>query len=344
MYYLPLELAMSTNSTTTISESTLSAIEEALGKDRVVRNAPLKNHTWIKAGGNADLFFIAKSRQDLLDAVKVAHEQKTPLFMLGGGSNLLIRDGGLRGLVVKNRATNITLAGIKGGVVKGKTGIKEVSVKAESGVSINQLVRYAIDESLEGIEEFLGVPGTIGGAVYNNAHHLTHLIGDYISVVEVVTLAGEVKTYTGKQMKFAYDYSIIQETKDIVLSATFSLKTGDKAKLWALAEAALKRRRATQPLEKPSSGCMFKNISTADALANNTPNHTQSAGQLIDLTGLKGMKIGGAEVSTVHANFIVNNGGASASDVLKLSKAVIDRVKERFGVTLEREVFIVGES
>lgn len=334
---------MSTNSTTTISKNTLEALEEALGKERVARNASLKNHTWIKAGGTADLFFIAKTRQDLIDAVKAAHIHKVPLFMLGGGSNVLIQDGGLRGLVVKNRATNIALAGIKGGVVKGKTGIKEVSVRAESGVSINQLVRYTIDESLEGLEEFLGVPGTIGGAVYNNAHHLNHLIGDYISSVEVISTEGEIKTYTGKQMKFAYDHSIIQDTKDNVLSATFSLKFGEKSILWERAENALKRRRATQPLEKPSSGCMFKNISLADALANNTPNHTLSAGQLIDLTGLKGLQVGGAEVSPVHANFIVNNGGASASDVLELSKIVIDRVKERFGVTLEREVFIVGE-
>lgn len=334
---------MSTNSTTIISKNTLESVRRSLGENRVVENAPLKSHTWIKAGGLADLFFIAKSREDLVDAVKTTHSFKVPLFILGGGSNLLIKDGGLRGLVVKNRTTNISLAGLKGGVINGRAGVSEASVKAESGVSINQLVRYTIDESLAGLEEFLGVPGTIGGAIYNNAHHLEHLIGDYVANVEVINSEGEIKTYTGKEMKFAYDYSRIQDTKEIVLSVTFNLKSGDKKELWEKAEAALKRRRATQPLEKPSSGCMFKNISKADAISFNTPNHTLSAGQLIDLSGLKGESIGGAEVSQVHANFIVNNGTASAKNILDLSQKVINRVKEQFGVTLEREVFIVGE-
>lgn len=330
-------------STMPISKTALDKVQFQLGQERVQVDAPLKNLSWMKVGGNADLLFTAKNTTDLIDAVTAAKNHHIPIFILGGGSNIIISDQGIRGLVVKNRADKISLESVKGDVKQGKTGITDIRIKAESGVIINQFVRYCVDESLEGLEEFLGVPGTVGGAVYNNSHHLDHLIGDYVHKVEVITPELEIKTYSKDQLKFAYDYSILQKTGDIILSATFNVSPGDKKILWQRAESALKRRRDSQPLEKPSSGCMFKNLKESDAIAHHTPNHTKSAGQLIELSGLKGQSIGGAQVSQVHANFIVNDGTASAEDVKALADLVAKTVHERFGVTLEREVFYIGE-
>ena len=325
------------------SSTKLDKIIASIGEDRIKKNFPLKEITWMKVGGPADLFFVAHTKQDLIDIVSICAKLNQKITVLGGGSNILIKDGGIRGVVVQNRSNKIALAGIKGGVVNKKTGISSVNIRAESGTYVNQLVRYTIDESLEGLEEFLGIPGTVGGAVYNNAHHLDHLIGDYIIEVEVIGLDGKINTYSHDQMKFDYDYSILQKTNQIVLTATFKLKTGDNQKLWKKAEAALKRRRDTQPLEIPSSGCMFKNIGKSQAIQFNTPDHQTSAGFLIDKAGLKGKQIGGAKVSQVHANFIVNTGDALAADIIKLKDFVAKAVKNKFGVTLDTEVFFIGE-
>ena len=232
---------------------------------------------------------------------------------------------------------------MKGTKAEGKSVANLVSLTAESGCLINQLVHHTIDESLSGLQDFLGVPGTVGGAVYNNSHHLDHLIGDFITQVEVVDLTGRRKIYTHDELRFGYDSSLIQHTKDCILSATFSLVSGEKTALWQQAEAALKHRRDSQPLEIPSSGCMFKNLSKADALIHQTPEGTTSSSKLIDMAGLKGESVGGATVSSKHANFIVNSGTATAKDVSTLADVVSDRVKERFGVLLDREVFFVGE-
>ncbi|MFC1653930.1 UDP-N-acetylmuramate dehydrogenase [Patescibacteria group bacterium] len=332
---------MSTKLIKTFDEKNLNDLQKELSK--VEKNHPIKNHTWMKVGGAADLFFQANNTHDLIRAIKLSIENKIPYTILGGGSNIVVRDGGIRGLVIKNKANNISVVGVKGGVKNNRVDTLSAKVKAESGAIINHLVRYTLEESLQGLEEFLGVPGTVGGAVYNNSHHLDHLIGSYISQVEVIDKEANIKTYSNDQMKFSYDYSIVQDTGEVVISATFDLKKGNKDELWKAAEAALKRRRDTQPLEIPSSGCMFKNIGKAQALSYKTPNHSTSAGLLIDKSGLKGEKIGGAEVSDVHANFITNKGGATAEDIDKLATLVADRVKEKYGVTLEREVFFIGD-
>jgi len=325
------------------SSTKLDQIIASIGADRIKKNFPLSQITWMKVGGPADLFFIAHTKQDLIDIVSLCYKHDQQITVLGGGSNILVKDGGIRGVVVQNRSNKISLVGIKGGVVNKQTGISTVSIRAESGTFVNALVRYTIDESLQGLEEFLGIPGTVGGAVFNNSHHLDHLIGDNIVEVEVIGADGKIKTYSQNQMKFDYNYSILQKTKEIILTATFKLSTGNNQKLWEKAEAALKRRRDTQPLEVPSSGCMFKNISQSQALQYSTPDHQTSAGFLIDKAGLRGKQIGGAEVSKIHANFIINTGNATASDIIKLKDFVAKSVKDKFGVTLDTEVFFIGE-
>ena len=196
-------------------------------------------------------------------------------------------------------------------------------------------VRASIDQSLEGLEYFLGVPGTIGGAIYNNSHYLKELIGNDVDQVEVIARGGVKKTYTKDEMKFAYDYSILQETHEVIITIRFRLKRGNKAEIEQRAKAATKRRADTQPLGIPSSGCMFKNPIMPNGLR-------AGAGKLIDEAGLKGMRIGDAVVSDKHASFILNTGHAKTSDVLKLAEHVKAVVKEKYGVELELEVFLVG--
>lgn len=297
----------------------------------------------MKVGGPADIFFIATSKADLIDAVQSAIKHKIPYTVLGAASNVLIKDGGVRGLVIKNRADAISLAGFKGKVTASKAGVQSALVKAESGAIMNQLVRFCIDQSLAGLEEFLGIPGTVGGAVYNNSHHLDHLIGDYVATITVLDKHGRIKTYQQSELNFSYDYSILQKTQDTILDITFMLTAGNKQELWSRAEAALARRRDTQPLEIPSSGCMFKNIGQANAIRFNTPNHSTAAGFLIDRAGLKGSQVGGAQVSTKHANFLVNTGAATASDIITLSNQIKQTVKEKYGLELQEEVFVIGE-
>ncbi len=314
-----------------------------LGELRVNLNEPLAKHTYFKIGGPADVFYEAKTVDELSTAVQIAIMNRIPYLVIGGGSNLLVTEAGFRGLVIKNRTIALQFKGFAGGVEKGKLDVKEAIVQADSGVPANLLIRYTLDQGLAGLEEFLGLPGTVGGAVYNNSHHLGELIGDRIVEVEVVDEEGNRKKYLQKDLKFDYDYSILHKTHETVLTASFQLKRGDKTSLWEKATTALKRRSATQPLGIPSSGCIFKNIPLADAMRLGTPDMLQSAGYLIDKAGLKGLRVGGASVSDVHANFIVNDGTATSSDVLELIDQVRTKIKAKFGVTLELEVIPIGE-
>lgn len=301
-----------------------------LGIHGVIKNHSLAPYTYAKVGGPAEYFYEAKSKTDLIAVLTAAIKDKVPFRLLGAGSNILVSDSGVAGLVVRNRANHLKF--------------QDNLVMAETGVVVNQLVNQSLSHGLQGLEEFLGIPGTVGGAVYNNSHHLKHLIGDYIVAVEVLNPSGEVVTLKNEDMEFAYDYSRLQHSGEIALEVTFGLKSHhNPEELRQLAEAALKRRRTTQPLEYPSTGCMFKNIGEKNAREFHTPDGITSAGALIDKAGLKGLKIGGAKVSDLHANFIINTGRATAADYKEISDLMIKKVKEKFGVTLEREVFLWGE-
>lgn len=319
-----------------------SFIIQSLGSDRVKLNEPLSKHTYFKLGGQADIFYEAKTVDELASVVQVAILYKVPYLVIGGGSNILVTDAGYRGLVIKNKTGSIQLKGFAGGVEKGKLDLKEAIVQADSGVPANLLIRYTLDQGLAGLEHMLGLPGSVGGAVYNNSHHLDKLFGDHIVEVSALDKEGKIKKYTQKELQFDYDYSIFHKTKEIVLSASFLLKRGDKNILWETANAAVKRRTTTQPLGEASSGCMFKNIPLADSMRLGTP--TQSVGYLIDKAGLKGLRVGGAYVSEVHANFVVNDGTATSADVLNLIKKIKAKIKAKFGVNLELEVILIGEN
>ncbi len=312
-----------------------------LNSPKLLFNEPLSRHTYFKIGGPADLFLTVNTKEELIKVVRLAIQHQLNYFILGGGSNLLFSDEGFRGLIIKNKTNQISLKGFSGGnnLKPGELKIDKVLIQADSGVMANQLIRYTLNEGYAGLEDFLGLPGTIGGAIYNNSHHLGKLIGDLVVEVEALDRQGNLQKYSQAELGFAYDYSRFHQTKEVILSVTFQLSQGDKQALWAKAEAAVKRRATTQPLGQPSSGCIFKNISLADAMKLGTPNHICSAGYLIDKAGLKGTRVGGAVVSDKHANFIINTGKATAKDVLDLANLIKHKVKQKFGVDLQLEVF-----
>ncbi len=311
--------------------------------NKIQKNVLLSQHTYFKLGGPADLFVESKTKEELIEAISYGRENKLPYFVLGGGSNILVTDKGFRGLVIKNKTSGIEVTSMGGKVQAGGVGIGNVVIKAESGVPANRLIGYTIDQGLSGLQDFLGLPGTVGGAIYNNSHHLGGLFGDHVISVELLTEDGQVITVSKDQMDFAYDYSRLHKTHEIVLSVSFQLTPGDKNELVEKGKAAVARRSKSQPLGAPSSGCIFQNISLADAMRIGTPNHILSVGYLIDHAHLKGTRVGGAVVSDVHGNFIINDGTATAQDVLDLIEVVRGKVKEVYGVTLVPEVFMIGE-
>lgn len=319
-------------------------LKKILG-NKLRENELLAPHTTFKIGGPADLFFDAKTTDELVSAVKSARKLQIPIYILGGGSNLLIGDKGIRGLVIKNSTSKIVIRGAKGSYKSGEHKSGLVYLEADSGVVMNQLVRFTIEEGLAGLEMQLGLPGSVGGAVYMNSKwtHPAAAVGDAVYQAKILTPDGEVTDVPKSYFSFAYDSSAIQKTGDIVLSVVFALSKESKEKLWQIANDSIAYRRATQPQGVFTLGCTFRNISKAQAMSAATPNQTTSAGFLMDHAGLKGLTVGGAVVSNTHANFIVNQNGATASDVVQLIELCRNAVRERYGVELKEEIVRVGE-
>ncbi len=308
------------------------------------KNVPLAAFTTFKIGGPAEFFYEARSVEELVDAVKKARELGIPVTILGGGTNILIGDKGIRGLVIKNSSGVITIRGMKGKYQGGETK-GSVFVEADSGVVFNKLVRFTVEEGLGGLEAHLGLPGTVGGAIFMNSKWTKPVsyVGDTVYQVTILTPQNKVKVMDRSYFRFAYDTSVIQKTGDIVLRVVFSLVPKEKEKLWQVANDSIAYRRESQPQGIKSPGCTFRNISKAQAVAAATPDHTTSAGFLLDHAGLKGKAVGGAQFSTIHANFIINNGHAKASDVIELIEIAKANVKSQFGVELEEEIVKLGE-
>ena len=311
---------------------------------RIILNEPLSHHTTFRIGGPADIFFDARTSEELARIITMANKLSLPLFVLGGGTNILVGDKGIRGMVVKNSTGRITMKGVKGSVKGGATS-RRAYVEAESGVIFNKLVRFTIEEGLEGIEMHLGLPGTVGGAVYMNSKwtHPEGFVGNSVYQAEILSSDGLRKTVPKSYFQFAYDSSLIQKTKETVLSVVFEFRVDSKERLWEVATRSMAHRRDTQPQGVKSAGCIFQNISEATAIALALPNHTTSAGFLVDHSGLKGVAVGDAQISPVHANFIINRGQAHASDVVQLIDRAKEQVKRQFGVDLVEEVERIGE-
>ena len=323
----------------------LDILEGKFGNTNVLVDEVLSKHCTFRVGGNASLYLSVKEYDDLIFVYKEAFGLKVPVFILGGGTNLVISDSGFDGLIIKNSINKIRIIKYGGTVSKKNIQKGKVLIEVSSGTPVNQLVRFTMDENLSGLEAFLGQPGTVGGAMFINAHNMGmgEFFGDTVKGATILTKKGEVKEVAKSYFRFGYDESILQTSGDIVLSVVIGLTGSDKKKIWDKGNEAMDHRKHTQPLGVGSSGCTFRNISKSDALRVGTPNGTTSAGYLIEAVGLKGFQVGGAKFSEKHANFILNTGSAKAKDVFSLINIVKKKVKERFQIDLKEEVVSIGK-
>ena len=306
-----------------------SALTAAFGVERIQVDAPLAPLTTFKVGGPADLLLESQDENEIVQAVKLAHAAGVKVTMLGGGSNVLIADRGIRGLVIRTKGGNVTPIGDR-------------LVRADAAVTINGLVRWTINRGYAGLEAWAGTPGTVGGAIYGNAHWKKINIGDLVESVRLLRPDGTLLQVDAGRMEFDYDYSRLKHTGEIVLWAAFRVTAGgDPAALRAVARESLAFRKRTQPLESPSAGCIFMNPDPArDKVPEGIP---PSAGALVDRAGLKGAALGGARVSPTHANFIINDGSAKAGEIHQLVEQCRGAVKDQFGVTLRNEIICMGD-
>lgn len=279
-------------------------------------HAPLKDYTSFHIGGPADVLVEPADVDDVVRLVRQAREQKLPVFVVGG-TNLLIRDQGIRGVVV-------SLAKLRG--IREEPG---AVLYAEGGVGMPTLIGYAIRRSLAGLEWAAGIPGTVAGCVVMNAGTKLGEMKDAVKAVRIVTPAGEVIERSAGDIEFGYRRATLPA--GIVVGVWLQLKPGVRSDIEKVVKDYLRYRRDTQPLTLPSAGCVFKN----------PPN--DSAGRLVESAGLKGARVGDAQVSEKHANFIVNRGNASAKDVLALIQKVRGQVARKTGVKLDLELKVVGQ-
>jgi UDP-N-acetylmuramate dehydrogenase len=296
--------------------------------DRLRAGAPLAPLTTFRVGGPAEWLIETRNSDEIETALSIARGAGVAVTMLGGGSNVLVADAGVRGLVIR----------VRGGDVRA---IDEGHIRADAAVTINGLVRWAINHGRAGLEAWAGTPGTVGGAVFGNAHFGGRLIGDLISEVRLVGRDGARVDIPASAMAFGYDRSRLQQSGEVLLSAVFRVSAGAPAALRAIARESLAFRKRTQPLDTPSAGCVFQNPERGrDAVPEGIP---WSAGALVDRAGLKGAAEGGARVSPAHGNFIVNDGRATAADIRRLIDRCKAAVRERFGVELREEIVYLGD-
>ncbi|MDF2681619.1 MAG: murB [Brevibacillus sp.] len=289
------------------------------GIEKVWTNEPLANHTTWRIGGPADLLIQPKDKDSLQAALQIIHRHEIPWSVIGRGSNLLVRDGGIRGAVLKV-AEGLSHCEFRG---------EEVCVGA--GYSMIRLAMETGKMGLTGMEFAGGIPGTVGGAVYMNAGAHGSDLSRILIDAEILFENGERKVLTNEEMSFSYRTSLLQKRKGIVIEARFQLRTGDRKEIAATLAVNKERRRLTQPLQMPCAGSVFRN----------PPG--DHAGRLIEAAGLKGYQIGGAQVSEKHSNFIVNCGGATATDVLTLINYVRNTIQSQYGIDMHPEVLVVGE-
>lgn len=279
---------------------------------------PLRKHSFTRTGGKADIYVVPHQSQDVVSIIKFCHEHQLPLTVLGNGSNILISERGIRGVVLSLLGlTNISH--------------QQDCITAQSGAALIEVSRYAYQQALTGLEFACGIPGSIGGAIYMNAGAYGGEIKDICQSVTVVTRQGDVVTYDAQALDFGYRHSAIQAQQSIVLQATFKLSKGNQAQIKAVMDDLTDKRESKQPLEYPSCGSVFKR----------PPGHF--AGALIQQANLQGYRIGGVEVSTKHAGFMVNVDNGTCDDYIQLIQHVQQVVKAQFNVDLEPEVRIIGE-
>ena len=305
----------------TLSSQAIARLKAALG-DRLRENTPLKGYTTAKIGGSATGLVIADTVTSLEQAVNACWQVEIPCKVLGNASNVLISDHGFQGVIIINRAKSIRF----------DLDQEPITVKAGSGSNLGGLARQAALRGLSGLEWAATVPGTVGGAVYGNAGAHGSDIQENLKMAEILHPVKGKEWWTSGQLEYSYRSSVLKRTGSpaVILTAQFRLIQSTKEEVQARMETFNTRRRATQP-PGASMGSMFKNPSG------------DYAGRLIEAAGLKGQRIGGAEISSMHANFIVNTEFATASDVYRLIRLAQEKVKEQSGIELELEIELIGE-
>ncbi len=305
-----------------------AAMRSALGDGRLKTAAPLAPLTTFRVGGPAEWLIETRTNLEIETALSIARAHDVPITVLGGGSNVLVADAGVRGLVIRARGGDVHA-------------IDERHLRADGPVTINGLVRWTINHGRAGLAAWAGTPGTVGGAIFGNAHFGGRLIGDLVSSVRLIVPGRPGVDVPGSALEFGYDRSRLQESGEVLLSAVFRVAPGDPASLRATARESLAFRKRTQPLDTPSAGCVFQNPARdLDIVPDGMP---WSAGALVDRAGLKGVAVGGARVSPTHGNFIVNEGGATAADIKRLIGRCQTAVRDRFGVELREEIVYIGD-
>ncbi len=296
-------------------------------RGEIRRNEPLSRHTSFGIGGPADVLAYPADRNDLLALLREIKANGAPFFILGGGTNLLVRDGGFRGVVVSLRNLRTIALEREYRSIGGSFAV----ILAEAGVNLPKLLAFTAEEGLTGFEFAAGIPGTVGGAVCMNAGTAAGEIGDVIDTVTLISTEGSLVTREQQEMGFGYRTSSIPEGY-VVLDMRVALRRGEKDRIQARINDLLDARKKRQPSGLPNAGSMFRNP------------HEESAGKLIEAAKLKGRRVGDAQVSDKHANFIVNLGNAKAADVISLMDLVKQTVLDVHGVRLEPEIKIVGEN
>lgn len=295
----------------------LEDIYNILDKEHVKFEVPMKEYTTFKLGGNAEIFVTPETFEEIRDLLRLCVKYNVPYFVIGKGSNILVKDGGVKGVIVNlNKLKHIK--------------IDKFMVTAGAGASLIEVALYSGKNGLSGLEFASGIPGSIGGAIAMNAGAYGGEICQVVKSVKVIDDELNIKDLSLEEMQFSYRNSIVLKKSYVVLEATFELKEGNKDEIKAIVQDLTRRRVEKQPLDKPSAGSTFKRP------------EGYYAGKLIQDSGLKGYKIGGAQVSDKHSNFVINNGDASAKEILQLIKHIQDTVFDKFKVNLETEVRIIG--
>ena len=293
-------------------------LSDIFAADKIHIDEPMKNHTSFRVGGPADILVTPETAEDVVELFKACSENNVPCIVIGNGSNLLIKDGGVRGVVVKlSRMDKIKIDGER--------------ITAESGVKLSDLCGAAMAEGLAGLEFACGIPGSVGGAAAMNAGAYNGEISNVIETAVCIDKEGNVRKLSRDELELGYRTSVILKQGYTVTEVTFKLQKGEKDKISSRIVDLNKRRSEGQPLEFPSAGSTFKRP------------EGYFAAKLIEDTGLKGLRVGGAEVSVKHSGFIINKKEASAKDILDLIALVQKQVKEAYGVDLHTEVRIIGE-
>lgn len=297
----------------------VQALEGVLPKERIFLDEPMSRHTTFKIGGPADCLLFPASVKEVTEIFKQIHAWSMPFTVLGNGSNVLVLDKGIRGVVIK---LNSPYAGMH---AEGER------IFASAGALLADVSKYAAEEELSGLEFAVGIPGSIGGAVFMNAGAYDGEIQNVVTAVTAVDADGNVIRYDREMLDFGYRHSIFQDNGQVICEVELSLKKGDAASIRERMGTLTEKRESRQPLEMPSAGSTFKRP------------QGYFAGTLIENTELKGFRVGGAQISTKHAGFVVNAGNATAADVLHLIEEVQKKVYEKHGVRLYPEVRMIGD-